>query len=67
MYTVEVKAGVLIGETVLHTWLEITKTDGSKISYGFRPLETTLSNMISGPGNVVIEKPNLIEKKRGRG
>jgi len=61
MYTVEVKAGVLIGETVLHTWLEITKTDGSKISYGFRPLETTLSNMISGPGNVVIEKPNLTE------
>ncbi len=59
MYSVEVKAGVLIGETVLHTWLEITQPDGSKVTYGFRPKEETFSNMISGPGVVGPEKLNI--------
>lgn len=54
MYSVEVKAGVLIDTTILHTWLVITNPDGSQISYGFYPKGIEWYNKVYGQGEVKI-------------
>ncbi|NCN89690.1 MAG: hemolysin, partial [Gallionella sp.] len=52
-YTVEVRTGILTGANDLHTWLYITKPDGSREAWGFHPAPD--GNILYGPGDVQAE------------
>lgn len=51
-YTVEVRTGILAGGYDLHTWLHITKPDGTAEAWGLHPATDSLGNIIKGPGDV---------------
>jgi len=40
-YTVEVRTGILTNDNDLHSWLHITRPDGSVEAWGFYPKEDT--------------------------
>jgi hypothetical protein len=56
-YTVEVRTGILTESTNLHTWLHITKPDGTSEAWGFYPETDSFGNIIYGAGDVRQESP----------
>lgn len=57
-YTVEVRTGILTGDHDLHTWLHITKPDGTAEAWGLHPatdsLKTEHSSSLPG-GNEIAD------------
>jgi hypothetical protein len=56
-YTVEVRTGILTGDHNLHTWLHLTRPDGSTEAWGFYPATDSAGNVLYGPGDVKPENP----------
>jgi len=54
-YTVEVRTGIRNGEHIFHTWLQITKPDGTLEAWGLHPATDSLGNIIYGPGSIQPE------------
>jgi hypothetical protein len=51
-YTVEIRTGIGTDRNTLHTWLQITRPDGTKEAWGFHPRTDNLGNILYGPGEV---------------
>jgi hypothetical protein len=54
-YTVEVRTAILEEGHTIHTWLHITKPDGTGEAWGFYPKDITPGNIIYGDGEVRSE------------
>lgn len=57
-YTAEVRTGILTGDHNLHTWLHLTRPDGSTEAWGFYPATDSAGNVLYGPGDVKPENPD---------
>jgi hypothetical protein len=64
-YQVEIRTGILTGSYTLHTWLHITKPDGSAEAWGLYPAERTLTNLAYGPGDLRQERLSASDKYTG--